>query len=201
MSLNIVDAMDILADEYGCSDYTDTGAISAPGTLSTTGLSSVLNGSGTGNITTYLAVDDLVVIDYVHYTVTAVTSNTITIDKQINISTPKSWSYVKEDEATEYKAEMNKRNRALSTANRLVVLYGCDENPMPNDHKTAVALLACRLYNETFTLFAKQNVVSEKIGDVSYTYSSNQMTPLPKDIILLLGDCYKGGIQPGFFEK
>ena len=201
MSLSIVDAMDILSDEYGCSDYTDTGAITALGTVSTSGNSNVLNGVNTGNITTYLAIDDLVVIDYEHYTVTAVTTSTITIDKTINIPNPKTWSYVKEDEAEDYKKEMNKRNRALSTANRLVVLYGCDENPMPENHKTAVALLACRLYNGTFSTIQKMNVTSERIGDMSYTYSNQQMPPLPKDIIFLLGDCYNGGIQPDFFTR
>ena len=200
MIITLQEAIDLLANEIGVDSFTETGAVDGSGTFSTSGVSTNLVGTSTGNLTVILASNDYVVIDQVAYKIVSVSVGSLVISDAIELADA-SWQYVKALDYSTFATNQKKRNQSLGTSTRLIESVKCDTDPIPDNVKFATALLTSKYYigySPSYNI----NVTSEKIGDLSTSYDLNRLQdPIPKDIIDILGDCYIGGSQPAFFSK
>lgn len=201
MLLTLQESIDILKNEIGCDSFTETGAVDGSGTFSTVGISDELVGTATGDLTEVLEANDLLIINQAAYVITSVSVGGLSISSEIEL-TDSTWQYVKSENATTFLAGQQKRNQSLNTSSRLILANTCEQDPIPESFKLAASLLACRFFDGYKSDINNLNITSEKIGDISTSYDRSKLTePLPNDIINILGACYIGGIQPGFFSK
>jgi hypothetical protein len=201
MIISLQEAINILNNELGCDPFTETGAVNGSGTFSTVGISSTLEGDGTGDLTDFLEINDLLVIDQVSYRITSVSTGELEIAGEIELTEAK-WQYVKVEDSVQFLKDQKRRQQSLNVSTRIIESNTCETDPIPESKKLATALLACRYYEGYSSDVNNSNILSEKIGDISTSYDRSKLVePIPKDIIDILGDCYIGGAQPSFFTK
>jgi len=205
MWVTLQEAVDILTLEMGCDSFANTPSYVIPGTsqFSTTGSSTTLAWTGLGGLLTLLSVGDLIVISQIGYSVISVNTNSAVIDTAINLTTNTSWNKVLLADAVAYQAFNKLRNQALYTAYKRLLRYVVTpETPVQVAYQEAQSHLACLYMRTPMRLRGNTNIVSESLGDMSYSYDLSKIVePIPYDIIQILGALYIGIGNPVFFRK
>lgn len=206
--VTLSEAVEILSQELGFDKFIERSEFETQSDLKliTSGPSTTLDLSGTGNLQDNLKVNGFLLIGLIKYQIKSVTENSVEIDSEISLSEETRFSFVDPSNTAAWEKFYKTKEQSLATAYKIISrnVESVSED-VPESFKEAQSKLAAFYFQNQKNLpygKDKTRIQSERIGDISTSYDTSKLQEkLPAWVIDILGNSYRSDFDPIFFNR